>query len=256
MGRLLEKLFFYLFWLSFFILVYSYFKKDTLPEPGYYDLSLLEPPKQTRTRTTPFKVHAGGQTYTISPQFDYELYGVVVSLHDSDSYKDAGKHHRDWKDFINIRDICVIWGDNVALGVYKNIYFRNGKWTCFYSWTDNSKVVGFSEDNLSNNHLLVDNVFLKKQLSSIEVGDHIKLGGMLSSYENKANKFKRGTSVKRTDRGNGACETIYLDEVKIIKKGNLKIRSTYSNFKWITFFTFVIYLFLFFTVPQEKKVRI
>lgn len=252
MGRVLEKLFFYGFFISLAVLIYAYVSKDTLPEPDYYDLSLLEPPLQTPTRKSPFKVYAGGQVYTVSPKFDYELYGVVVSLHDSEGYKDAGVHHKQWKDFINIRDICVVWGENVSLGVYKHIDFRNGRWTCFYSWEDNQKVQGFSENNLSNNHLLVDDEFIKQQLASIEVGDHIKLGGMLASYENKANNFRRGTSIKRTDRGNGACETIYLDDVQIIKKGNIELRALYDNFKWVTVFILLAYLLLFFTVPMKK----
>jgi hypothetical protein len=45
-----------------------------------------------------------------------------------------------------------------------------------------------------------------------EPGDHIRLKGVLAKYANKDSGFNRGTSITREDTGNGACETIYLNE--------------------------------------------
>ena len=71
-----------------------------------------------------------GVTYTIEPLFDYALDGVVVSLHDSDAFIDV-YHFKDWKDFLNIRDLCVVWDPNVGSGVFRAMDYHNTTWTCW-----------------------------------------------------------------------------------------------------------------------------
>jgi hypothetical protein len=48
------------------------------------------------------------------------------------------------------------------------------------------------------------------------VGDQIRIKGYLSSYTNDSGST-RGTSTTRTDTGNGACETIYVEQFKIVE---------------------------------------
>jgi hypothetical protein len=53
------------------------------------------------------------------------------------------------------------------------------------------------------------------------VGDQIRIKGWLSSYgvakNGKLIGGKRGTSTVPNDTGNGACETIYLQTIHILK---------------------------------------
>ena len=53
--------------------------------------------------------------------------------------------------------------------------------------------------------------------------------GMLANYENQANNFERGTSITRTDTGNGACETVYVTDFSIVKKGQQVLASRLSD---------------------------
>ncbi len=85
-------------------------------------MSSLDAPIQTETARMPFEIVANKQQYSIIPKFDYELSGVVVTYNNADGFTDIW-HHDVWKDFINVRDLCVIWGSNVSTGIYKKISF-------------------------------------------------------------------------------------------------------------------------------------
>ena len=103
--------------LGLLLLAWSYTYKDALPDPDFYQVRQLAEPRQSPSSRGPFEVRAGDQTYRIDPKFAYELDGVVVSYHDADSISDI--YHEDlWADFLNLRDLCVIWGDNVRSGGY------------------------------------------------------------------------------------------------------------------------------------------
>ena len=186
----------------------------------------------------------------IKPRYDYELEGVVVSLHDSDSFMDV-THHRRWQDFINLRDLCVIWGDNVTSGVYREMEFSNGTWTCWFSWPNRDVGSRFDGSQLSNNHLLIDNLDVKQALMESEPGDHIRLKGMLVEYSNPGNGFHRGTSVTRTDTGNGACETIYVNAFEVIKKANEGPRFWYAIAFWTALLSAVGAVLLLFVTPHR-----
>lgn len=230
----------------------TYFYKDTIPDPGYYDIAGLEPPRQSPTADPAFTTVVNEQEYTVTPKFNYELDGVIVSYHDADAFGDIW-HHKRWKDFINLRDLCVIWGENVATGVYQNMQFSNDSWTCWASWPDRETGELFNMTALSNNHLLTDDEAVKTALMAAEPGDHIRLRGVLAEYSNTAANFQRGTSTVRTDTGNGACETIYLDEFEIISKANPKPRRLFELAKWLTIISAIGFSIMFVVAPVKIK---
>jgi len=232
LSSLLESCFKWLFLLSALTMATSYFYKDKFPGPEYYDVEQLNNPRQLPTDDPAFTTQVNEQEYTITPRFNYELDGVVVSYHNADAFGDIW-HHKRWKDFINLRDLCVIWGGNVATGVYQNMKFSNDSWTCWAYWPDQETGSQFKMNALSNNHLLTDDDAVKSALMSAEPGDHIRLKGVLAEYANKASGFQRGTSTIREDTGNGACETIYVDGFKIINKANRKSRRLFALAKWL-----------------------
>jgi hypothetical protein len=250
---ILESLFKWLFLLSALSMGALYLYKDKLPSPDFYDVSQLdEPPLQFTTEREIFKTQVEGHEYTITPKFDYELQGVVVSYHDADSFLDIS-HHKSWQDYLNVRDLCVIWGDNVTSGAYKKVSFSNDSWTCWFSWKDNETSKLFHLNAASNNHVLVDNPVVRSALMASEPGDHVRFKGMLSEYENKANGFKRGTSMNREDIGNGACETVYLTEFEIVKKANPMLRRFFTMAKVIAEISLIGFLAMFFITPVRVK---
>lgn len=226
----------------------TYFFKDKLPDPVYYDIDILQAPTQTNTVREPFSIEVNHQHYTIIPKFDYDLTGVVVSYSNANGFTDIW-HYDDWKDFINVRDLCVIWGANVSTGVYKKLDFSSDTWTCWFSWQDQATGKLFTWSALSNNHLLTENNQIKKQLMAAEIGDVVHFNGVLADYTNTDTRGWRKTSVIRKDTGNGACEVVYLEAFDIIKKAHPKLRHFFTLMKWVAIFSFVAWICMFMITP-------
>lgn len=225
--QLLLTLFKWLFVFSLFGIAYGLHKKDAYPSPGFYDARVQQEPRQRPTREAVFTTRVGEQSYEIKPLFDYELHGMVVSYHHSDELSDI-YHHGDWADFLNTKDICVIWGNNVSSGIYRDMRFENTTWTCWAAWRDDETGKRFRLDQLANNHLLNDKPDLTRKIREAEPGDQITIKGFLASYKNLANGYSRASSTSRTDTGNGACETLYVQEFSIVNKANRGVRRLYD----------------------------
>jgi hypothetical protein len=130
--------------------------------------------------------------------------------------------------------------------------FSNDSWTCWAYWENAEIGSRFSMTQLSNNHLLADDDAIKSRLMSAQPGDHIRLKGVLASYANPGNGFKRGTSTVRTDTGNGACETIYLEDFEILNKANSASRRLYAFAKWLTLIALLGFGIMFVVSPVRK----
>lgn len=240
-----------LFFSSAAIWLLAFFYKDRLPEPSFYNPAFLKAPIQDKTYREPFEIESNGNRYRITPLYNYHLNGVVVTYSDADGFLNIW-HHRRWKDFVNLKDLCVIWGENVSSGVYRKMQFSSDSWTCWAQWGPEAAPY-FKENQLSNNHLLSNELWIKRKLMETEPGDQIQFSGMLVRYENLDNNFSRGSSTSRDDRGNGACETVFLNEFRIIKKANPGWRFLYSSSKIMTIISFISLLILMFTAPITNK---
>ena len=249
---LLEKLFKVLVVLSLLSAIALYWVKDDLPPASFYDLASLNDPLQQPTRQNSFMVSTEGETYQVKPKFDYDLEGVIVSYHNADDFSDIW-HHARWKDFINLRDLCVVWGSNVETGVYLDMDFHNDSWTCWFSWPSAEVGQRFQMTQLSNNHVLIDDEVIKAKLMRSEPGDHIRLKGVLVEYSNPRSGFFRSTSTTRDDTGNGACETIYVTDFEIVKKANRQVRMAYSITKWSAIISLAGFVVLFLVAPYQGR---
>ncbi len=91
-------------------------------------------------------------------------------------------------------------------GAYREIDFSSGQFTCNFKTSSSEAWASFNTSAISNNHLLT--------------GDQIHFTGHLAEYShNHGFPFKRGTSTVRTDSGNGACETVYIDSFEVLQRG-------------------------------------
>jgi hypothetical protein len=184
-----------------------------------------EPVQQTGDLPAPFDVPQKGYAYTVYPQFDYELWGMVVSSHYAGSFLDYA--HEMWKDYLNIKDLCVIWGENLETGAFRRTKFWSRDFTCYYSWSDPETGRRFFQSHISNNHLITEDPVLRKLIKSVKRGDQVHLKGWLSKYGHKGSRAVRGTSTTRNDTGGQACETVYVTEFEILKRANPGWRSAF-----------------------------
>ena len=198
---------------SFVWLLVSFWHRNELPGNIDYVPDLVNEPVQESTSKRPFDVEFNGVNYSVAPEYAYDITGMIVSYrhHDGNS-----RMHSRANDHLNMLDVCVIWGDNPKNERLHKISFWNGIFTCNVKTRDQQAWDAFDMTQLSNNHLVSDDEFIRKQARKIKVGDQVRIKGYLASYGGEGGG-KRGTSTTRTDTGDGACETIYVEQFKIVR---------------------------------------
>jgi hypothetical protein len=178
----------------------------------------------------------GDFRYKIYPQYSYELYGLVVSEYNSENVLDV--MHKN--DPAQIKDLCVVWGDNIVSGIYKDLKYKSGEFTCFAQPKEGKSWDLFSGEHLSNNHLVPADDLVADKIRKANVGDQIYIKGYLSRYEvyDKSGNLisTRGTSVIREDK---LCETIYTTEFEILKGNNYLFKVVRSIAGVIAVFSFI-----------------
>ncbi|HVH36039.1 MAG TPA: hypothetical protein VM847_18230 [Tahibacter sp.] len=186
--------------------------RGILPSPQQLSPLVLEEPRQTPTDPRAFSVHVGGIDYQIEPLFDYDIAGLVVSLHDSATWWDT--IHADANDHLNVADLCMVWGENAADGAYRHMRFHNAQFTCYFSFDDEQRVRREDTRAVSNNHLLTVDAAVARAIRHLRVGDQVRLRGRLANYRHNAGfSFYRGTSTTRDDAG---CEIILIDQMDVL----------------------------------------
>ena len=207
-------------------LLVSFWNRNNIPHNIEYASQVLNEPLQTSTGVEPFEVNYNGVDYRVSPEFEYDLYGMIVSFR----HHDGDRIHMLANDHLNMLDVCVIWGDNTSSRLLNKIDFWNGIFTCNVKTSDQAAWDSFDMYQLSNNHLISDDDFLRDEVRGIQVGDQIHVRGHLASYSSEKGGV-RGTSTTRLDTGNGACETIFVDKFEIIAAATSYWRlSMYASF--------------------------
>ncbi|HET8699577.1 MAG TPA: hypothetical protein VFO94_18980 [Gammaproteobacteria bacterium] len=190
----------------------AFVKRNDLPANLAVRNELAAEPRQTPTAEQPFSVSYANVAYKIEPQFEYDLYGLVVSyrLHDGNSTM-----HRRARDHLNVADVCVVWSDTAASPTLRKIDFWNGVFTCNFSTRDAEAWARFKTNQVSNNHLLSADEWTRRQIDGVRIGDQIHVRGLLASYASPGGK--RGTSTTRDDQGDGACETIFVRDFAVLE---------------------------------------
>lgn len=233
---------------GFGLLIAALWLRHDLPAPNRLLDDLRQEPEQVQVREAPFNTTVGGVTYTIKPLFSYELHGLVVSMHDSSTWWDY--LHREWNDHLNVVDFCVIWGNNASSGAYRGIEFSSGQFTCNFRTSSAAVFEAFNMAGISNNHLLTDEALIAKKLRSVRIGDQVRFRGWLAEYSHNhgGQPFQRGTSTVRTDTGNGACETVFVKDFDIVRRGG----GLWRSMVWVAWAMIAIGLIGWFRLPLRS----
>ena len=228
---------------SFVWLLVSFWNRNDLPGNIDYVPEIADEPAQKRTSKSPFDVSYEGVQYNVAPEFEYDIVGMIVSYrhHDNNS-----RMHRLANDHLNMLDVCVVWGDNTAGAQLQKIKFWNGIFTCNFQTRDQVAWDLFDVNQISNNHLISDDDFVRDQVRKIRIGDQIRVKGYLASYGDP-NIGLRGTSTTRTDAGDGACETIYVESFRILRPAT----SYWRISMYASLFVLLLGLFMHFRRPYR-----
>ena len=155
---------------SLIALIVSFWNRNEIPGQIDYVPALDNEPKQTRTGKRPFDVVFQEVNYIVEPEYEYDITGMVVSYRHHEH--DKSRMHRLSNDHLNMMDVCVIWGDNPGNERLDKISFWNGIYTCNVKTRDQQAWETFDMNQLSNNHLISDDEFIRGQVRKIKVGDH------------------------------------------------------------------------------------
>jgi len=221
----------------------AFWNREALPAGIELHPSLAHEPRQRPTPKPPLTVPYAGIDYRVEPLYSYELYGLVVSYrqHDGES-----SMHRWSNDHLNMADVCVVWSDTAASPTLPELDFWNGIFTCNVQTRDSVAWSNFKMNQLSNNHLISADPFIRGRVADIRVGDQIRIKGSLARY-GAAGGGLRGTSTTRDDTGDGACETILVDEFEIVARDS----SGWRIAMWLALATLAATLAVHFALPYR-----
>jgi len=247
-------------------LLISFWNRNAIPRNLDFDPRLADEPRQKPIERPPFAVNYDGVDYRVEPLYDYELYGLVVSYR---QHNGRSLMHRLSNDHLNMADLCVVWSDTAFSDQLDKLDFWNGVFTCNVKTRDAVAWSQFRPNQLSNNHLISADPFIRRSIGEVAIGDQIRIRGRLAHYgaidgindidgiEQASNtagaidltpanaqvgnrdprtgrgrasvghaSIMRGTSATRDDTGDGACETIFVDEFEIVEPAFSRWRAT------------------------------
>lgn len=150
----------------------------------------------------------GNKQFVLIPQAQYSIDGYLVSR----------KHYlRGLMKQLSPWDYALVWNDIPQH--LKYLKFDQMVRFCLYHVKNGAPITPIEmERSFSNNHLIPATKNIRKALALAKKGDLIRLKGYLVNVT--ASQDGRilshwNSSTNRTDRGNGACEIIYVNSLRI-----------------------------------------
>lgn len=228
---------------SFACLLISFWNRNNIPGNIDFVTTILDEPQQTVARKDAFSVAFNDVEYFVEPEYAYDITGMIVSYRHHD---DSSRMHRLANDHLNMLDVCVVWGDNTVAAELDKLDFWNGIFTCNVHTRDQVAWDSFDMYQLSNNHLISDDEYVRDRVKDIQIGDQIRVRGYLAGYSSPG-IGKRGTSTTRLDTGDGACETIFVERFDIVRAAT----SYWRISMWSSLATLLLGLVVHFSRPYR-----
>ena len=180
-------------------------------------------PVQTPVNLSSFDITESGFRYNVTPLFQYEVYGVVVSTYDSKSIfnfiigRDSG----------NSKDLCLVWGKNIIHSIYAGLKYIQDDKNCVSNsaeLTQNNNEV-FDSGAFSDNRLIPNDTLTRSVISSMGAGDQVHLSGYLvdySLYDTTSGKLldNRKTSTANFEFNNISMKNIVVTKAEILRPWN------------------------------------
>ncbi len=177
----------------------------------------IDPPIQNDF-TGSTTITLGGTVIKVDYEAYYEVSGRVVAT--------ASYYASTVENMAAQKDVAVVWG-KLATDEYLNKFTFNAPGNRFVYWktTDSDWYRAHTNDKEisqmhSNNHLVSNNKQINDEISNIKDGDYVRIKGYLVNLywqENGSNHTWR-SSLTRDDSGDGACEVIYVTDVKWLQE--------------------------------------
>jgi hypothetical protein len=221
-----------LFLLAIGLYFYAHHRSIRLPGSSTLLPINQQPPVQTTTSTPSFLFDWRGKSFVIYPQAEYQAQGLLLTHNNTggigDIYHDS--------DSVDLKDICIVWGESATSGSYLHGTFHSEPWTCVYSAKAERDLI--YDDEFSNNHLLAGTKAIEEKIRAARIGDQVKFSGFLVNYAPAENpELLRRSSLVRDDTGDGACEVVFVTSFEILVRANTSWRR-WEKISWYTMISF------------------
>ncbi len=149
------------------------------------------------------------KNFTVTPKATYHIKAVVLSKH---SYW-AG----DIQDSLSKYDLALGWGPmSQATVINKLNISQYGRWYN-YRWKDAPPIdVNDIISHSANTHIIPANEQIKHLIANIRRHALVELRGYLVDIDDKSRNWFWHTSLSRTDSEGGACELMWVTDVKTL----------------------------------------
>jgi hypothetical protein len=244
--RLIAKLSKYGFILAFLLSLLAWHKQGRLPGSAQIASELAADPTQVRTQEAPFDFEYRGTEYTVEPQAQYEIQGLIVSHNNIHAWWDI--YHDE--NSVDIKDLCIAWGDNLQDELHTRVEFTNHSFTCYWRIPSAEDYRAFRPEQASNNHLLSDSESVRRAIREARVGDQIRMRGWLVNYYPSGQpNYKRASSLSRHDTAGFACEVLFVNEFDFIARAPRVWFSVHENSRTAAWYLFCTWLLLALALP-------
>lgn len=172
-------------------------------------LSFADDPQQINlAEKTELQHNSGKHDYILSLLAEYSITAYLVSKR---------PYRRGSLSDLSPWDYALIWGEVPHQLEY--LKFDQIVRFCLFSYKHGSPVdPAYIGRHLSNNHLIPANANIRKALARAKRGDIVRLKGYLVNVRTKSGSKEAvvwKSSMSRDDTGNGACEVLYVEQLRI-----------------------------------------
>lgn len=197
-----------------FMILSNYFKPKPIVMGISSDLIITEQaPLQTPIESADtFEIEVSKGTFTLTPVARYSIAALVVS---------KKKYTTDWNSHLAPFDLALAWGDLALQDIDHQVkYEQYSRWYHFEVKPGSSLSIDYIYKHSANTHIIPSNINIHRAIEHIRKKDIVYLEGYLvnikGTYKNRSYSWNSSTS--RDDSGNGACEILFVNRVRIFNK--------------------------------------
>jgi hypothetical protein len=162
----------------------------------------------------PLVLNRAGIEYNIHPVANYSISGRVVSRRRYYSGWDYGLAAD-----LSPVDFALVWGDLAKTQMDRFISYDHGQRFFHYHYKNDIPVTAdYIISHSSNNHLIPATPKIDRAIKTVKAGELVQVDGYLvnvDAHTQGGGFMSWSTSLTRTDTGGGACELIYVTQLKI-----------------------------------------
>jgi len=191
--------------------VFGFIKVSTMPDYGFTTILpgyLHEPVQDTLATEKIIEFTQGKYDFKLKPLAKYSVSAYLVSK----------RHYRGgFMNWLSPWDYALAWG--TIPEQLEHIEFDQIVRFCLYKFKSGAPVdEEYLSRHMANTHLIPSNNNIRKALRFARKGDVVKLDGYLVNVEARQDGVMKSTwhsSTSREDKGNGACEILYVENLQI-----------------------------------------